>query len=629
MTEPGRRAAAGSRAGAPPREVGLYDYGAIGNLHTAALVSRFGSIDWACLPRFSAPSVFGRLLDRSRGGAFDLAPVERFESEQSYLPSTNILLTRFFLSGGRQVDLIDLLPVGAGPGPDGLGLIVRVIEVRGGSASLRVRIEPRFQYGATAAEWTVDGRELRAGGGTDRLRVRSDLPLQVSGAVAEGVEEVADGRRRTVALAWGDTWPSDEPAEELLRASTRFWQGWVHPPSTPIHRVAGLWHPWVERSELVLKLLSHESTGAFIAAPTTSLPEWPGGPRNWDYRYVWVRDAAFCAQALLLLGHVDESERFLAWVVGRLWDASGARPLRVLYDVAGGVPDAERELDHLTGYAGSRPVRVGNAAGGQFQLDIYGELLDAARLLAARRPDALRPAWPRLVEVVETVARRWSEPDRGIWEMRAEPRPYVHSKLMAWVALDRGADLAQRFAETERAERWRTVREEVRAWILNDGYDRTSHSFVQSAGASVADAANLRIPLVGFLPFEDERVRGTVHRIQEELSNGPFVYRYRNPDGLPGPEGSFLPAAFWMVECLARMGQRRRAVAHWKRLLLAASPLGLYAEEYDPVRRQPLGNFPQAFTHIGVLRAAVALGATDLPSFLVPPLVGVAEPGGG
>jgi alpha,alpha-trehalase len=613
----------GSEAAPTPN---LYDYGAIGNLHTAALVSRFGGIDWACLPRFASPSVFARLLDRRRGGFAELAPAEKYESEQTYLPSTNILLTRSFLSGGRQLDLLDFMPVEPGHGPEGLAMLVRVVEARGGSISLRTGIEPRFQYALEPAAWSGDGGDFVATGSRDRLRVRSDLPLVVEGSRLVGTADLQAGERRSVEIAWGAEWPTPVTPERMLQATTEFWQGWVHPPTTPIHRVAGLWHTWVERSELVLKLLSHEDTGAFVAAPTTSLPEWLGGSRNWDYRYVWVRDAAFCAQALLLFGHYVESERFLSWVVGRLSDADGSRPLRVLYDAHGEAETTERELPYLAGFGGSRPVRVGNAAGEQFQLDIYGELLDAARLLSVRRRNALRAEWPRLVGVTEAVVEHWSQPDRGMWEVRGPPQHYVHSKLMAWVALDRSVDLARRFGDSARAERWVAVRDEVRDWILREGYDPASRSFVQAAGQPVADAANLRIPLVGFLPFDDERVQGTVHRIQEELSVGPFVYRYRVPDGIPGPEGTFLPAAFWMVECLARMGQRRRAFAHWRRLLLVASPLGLYPEEYDPVRRQPLGNFPQAFTHIGVLRAAVALGATQLPAFLIPPSVEEGQP---
>lgn len=601
------------------RPTSVYDYGAVGNLHTAALVSRFGSVDWLCLPRFASPSVFARLLDRLRGGYFEVAPEERCESEQTYLPSTNILLTRFFLSGSRQLDLVDFMPIGPDRPEADFSMVDRIAEARGGPIRVRVAIEPRFAYAAESARWRPEADGFVAEGTVGRLWARADPALAIDGARLVGRGELGPGQRAFAEVGWGEVRGAPDPPEELLRQTTRFWQGWVHPPTTPIHRIAGLWHPWVERSELVLKLLSSERTGLFVAAPTTSLPEWPGGSRNWDYRYAWVRDAAFCAQALLLLGHLVEAERFLTRIVSQLSFRNGSTPLRVLYGADGETDLAERELSHLEGFQGSRPVRVGNGAENQFQLDIYGEVLDAAHLLALRRPSAVEGSYPLLARLTDEVAQLWSNPDRGIWEVRGPPQQYVHSKLMAWVALDRSVGLAQRFDDRVAAERWAPVRDAVREWILTHGYDARSGSFVQAAGSTSIDAANLRIPLVGFLPFDDPRMRGTVARIRRELSVGPFVYRYRAPDGLEGREGTFLPAAFWLVECLARLGQRRRALSHWRRLLLAASPLGLFPEEYDPERRRPLGNFPQAFTHIGVLRAAVALGATETPSFLEPP----------
>jgi GH15 family glucan-1,4-alpha-glucosidase len=599
---------------------GIYDHGVIGNLRTAALVSRFGAVDWACLPRFASPSVFADLLDRRRGGAFTVAPAEGGESEQTYLPSSNVLLTRFFLSGDRQLDLVDFMPIGPSPPDPVPATIVRIVEARGGAIKVRFSIQPRFQYGLESAAWTPENGGFVARGTVDALWESGSAPLAVRDGRLEGTAELAPGERCDVAVGWGSDRPDAPSADELLLGTTRFWQGWVHPPTTPIHRIAGLWHAWVERSELLLKLCSNESTGAFVAAPTTSLPEWPGGSRNWDYRYVWIRDAAFSAQALLLLGHLVEAERFLDWTMGRIVEREGTARLRVMYPADGDGDLRERELPHLEGFARSRPVRVGNVAEQQFQLDIYGELLDAARLLAARRPGAVAPHWPRLVRLTDEVAACWRAPDHGIWEVRDRPRPYVHSKLMAWVAVDRAIDLARRFQDAPSEERWTPVRDAIRAWILDEGFDPGTTSFVQAAGASEIDAANLRIPIVGFLPFDDPRVRGTVERVRRELGRGPFVYRYRASDGLGGPEGSFLPAAFWLVECLARMGARRRAAANFRRLLLAASPLGLFPEEFDPGRRRPLGNFPQAFTHIGVLRAAVALGAAEMPSFLAPPV---------
>jgi GH15 family glucan-1,4-alpha-glucosidase len=602
----------------PVRPPTIYDYGLVGNLHTAVLVSRFGSVDWACFPRFASPSVFARLLDERNGGHFAVAPQEAYESQQTYLPSSNVLLTRFFLRRDRQLDLIDFMPIPAERPAEGIPMICRIAEARGGSIRVRTEISPAFRYGEESARWRPGGSGLVAQGGEDHLWAGSDSSLELSEGRLVGETEIPAGACWRTEVAWGEARPDVPPVEELLRATIRFWQGWVHPPTTPLHRISGLWHAWIERSELVLKLLSSEKTGAFVAAPTTSLPEWPGGRRNWDYRYAWVRDAAFCAQALLLLGHLEEAERFLAWVVGRLSFRDGSAPLRVMYGTDGETDLAERELSHLAGFAGSRPVRVGNAAEGQFQLDIYGELMDAARLLAVRRPRAISAIWPSLSRLSDEVVRCWKQPDRGIWEVRGPPRQYIHSKLMAWVALDRSVSLADRFDDRSAAVRWDPVRDEIREWIVRDGYDPASRSFLQAAGEDATDAANLRIPLVGFLPFEDARVRGTVRRIRRELASGPFVYRYRASDGLAGKEGSFLPAAFWLVECLARMGQRRLAFAYWRKLLLAASPLGLYPEEYDPERRLPLGNFPQAFTHIGMLRAAVALGATELPTFLEP-----------
>jgi GH15 family glucan-1,4-alpha-glucosidase len=612
------RRTAPKRASPATRRLGLYDYGLIGNLRSAALASRFGGIDWLCLPRFASPSVFARILDQRRGGHFDLGPVDAYESDQCYLPSANVLLTRFYLPRDRQLDLIDFMPIPDHGAPDGMPALVRIAETRGGPTRIRADLAPRMNYGTSVPEWTGSGSEFRGAASADQLWVRTSHPLTITAGALLADIDLEDGERCAIELGWGVPPAPAASPEGALRSTIQFWERWVHPQSAPMHRIAGLWHTWVERSELLLKMLSVEETGAFIAAPTASLPEWPGGTRNWDYRFAWIRDAAFCAQALLLLGHYEESERFLLWVLDRAGAEAEPGILRVMYSIEGREVLAERELEHFHGFQSSQPVRIGNAAESQFQLDIYGELLDAARLLAIHRAQVVNPYWPRLRYLTEYVVRRWTEPDHGIWENRGPPRHYVHSKVMAWVTVDRSLDLARRFGDHASVERWTPVREAIRAWVLREGFDPGSGSFVQAAGGTEIDAANLRIPLVGFLPFDDERVRGTVARVRRELGSGPFVYRYRAPDGIDGPEGSFLPAAFWLVECLARIGERRQAVAHFRRLLLAASPLGLFPEEYDPLRQRPLGNFPQAFTHIGVLRAAVALGAMEMPTFLVP-----------
>jgi GH15 family glucan-1,4-alpha-glucosidase len=351
-------------------------------------------------------------------------------------------------------------------------------------------------------------------------------------------------------------------------------------------------------------LLSHEDTGAFVAAPTTSLPEWPGGHRNWDYRYTWIRDAAFAAQALLLLDHVDEAKGFLRWVVGRLRADPTSERLRVVYGSHGEVDLTERSLPHLAGYADSRPVRVGNAAVRQYQLDIFGELLDAAATLSVIDIEFVRSLWTEIAGVVESVARHWRTADHGIWEIRAPPRQYTHSKTMAWVALDRGVRIAGRLhVDDERVVGWAEAADRVRTTILERAYHPELHSFTQTLDGTGLDAAELRIPMVGLLPYSDPRVRSTVRRIRRELSFGPYVFRYRTTDGIPGAEGAFLPCSFWLVESLAQMGERAEAERRLDELAAVGGPLGLFSEACDSRTGQPLGNYPQALSHIALMRA--------------------------
>jgi GH15 family glucan-1,4-alpha-glucosidase len=588
----------------------VYDYGVIGDLRTAALVSRFGSIDWACFPTFSDPSVFGRLLDQHRGGFHQIRVEGASEATQRYLPGTNVLRTHFLVPGNGRLVLTDFMPVEARRIGQRVPSIVRILEAEDGAVPVSVEVDPRFDYGrARDAQWHDEGSgRALASTERDRLTCTSPWAWEFDGARALSVGVLLPGEPTVVRVAWGDV-PSAEAADRLLSDTIRYWRSWVHRPDAPMYRSAHVWHDWVERSELLLKLLSHGDTGAFVAAPTTSLPEWPGGPRNWDYRYVWVRDAAFAAQALLLLGHLREACAYVRWVVSCLTSAGTRARIRTVYDVAGVPPSNETVLDHWAGYDGSRPVRIGNAAADQHQLDIYGEVLDAVGQLVPFEPTFIREHWPLLVRLAERAGRDWTRPDSGIWEARTRPAHYVHSKVMSWVAVDRAAKIATAFGENRTAARWQEQAELMHETILRRGYDDGLGAFIQAFDRPTIDASALRIPMTGFLPFDDPRVQSTVAVIEKRLAKGPFVYRYNNVGSQHGPEGSFLLCSFWLVECLARGGQPDRAVRNFRQLLKAAGPLRLFAEEFDPARRVPLGNYPQAFTHIGVLRAALAIGA--------------------
>ena len=587
----------------------LYDYGLIGNQHTGALVSRDGSIDWLCLPRFDSPSVFGRLLDRPGGGSHQVAPRASYVSHQQYVNGTNVLSTLFELRRGLVLALTDFMPVGPQITlPEGEPRVVRRLIARGGPIEVTVSADPRFDYARRAPSWSFDGVVARADAGPDHLALTAPWAWEPMGRGAISSGTVTPGSPVFAQVRWGDA-PAAEPSPmAMLSVTDAYWRGWVSPEDAPLRRVAARWHPWVERSELVLKLLSYANTGVFVAAPTTSLPEWPGGSRNWDYRYVWIRDAAFTAQVFLLLGHVAEARAYVGWAFDRVAALGEREEVPVIYSVDGGRPPEEVDLTHLEGYLGSRPIRVGNAAAGQRQLDVYGEILDSAMLLEHVDPGFVRERWPIIERLAQRTTELWSQPDQGIWEFRTEPEHYVHSKLMCWVALDRSLQLAKAFGKTEMLDRWSRVADEIRAAILSRGYDDMVGSFTQAFDRPFLDASALRIPLTGFLPANDSRVLRTISAVEQALGRGPFLHRYEGDDGIAGPEGAFLLCSFWLVETLAKCGQMDRALEHWRALLDAAGPLLLFSEQFDPAAGRPLGNYPQAFTHIGVLRAALALG---------------------
>jgi alpha,alpha-trehalase len=591
-------------------QISLGDYGLVGNLHTAALISRFGSIDWACLPRFASPSLFARLIDAHRGGYHQVVPTEPFQSTQRYRPGTCVLETRFRLARHRSLVAIDFMPIAPGIRGETSPMIVRMLRARGGAIRVATRFVPRFDYGRHLPSWRGISSGLEASHGASRLRYRHPTRLQIVENSAVGRIVVTPSDTIALELIWGIRRPGSDSPDSLLRVTEGFWRAWVHHRRSRL-RGSTLPEPgWVERSELTLKLLSHEKTGAFVAAPTTSIPEWPGGRRNWDYRYAWIRDATFACESMLVLGHHAEARSFLRWVFFLLRNEPDHK-LHVMYGAHGETRLQERSLPHLSGLWDSRPVRVGNLAYRQFQLDIYGELLDAALIFSRYDPAFIGRHWTDLARLADQVTYSWRRPDRGIWEVRTPPVHFIHSKVLAWVALDRATKLGIKLGRRSATFRWAHEAWKIRDWVFREGYDPETRSFRRAKGESLPDAANLRIPLVGFLPFEDPRVIGTVHRILRDLCVGPFVYRYGSGDGVPGAEGAFLPASFWLVECLARQHRKPLASDLWRRLLRSGTSLGLFSEEYDPAQKRSLGNFPQALTHIALLRAAHALSESD------------------
>lgn len=599
----------------------LFDYGVIGNMHTASLISNQGSIDWACMPRFASPSVFGRLLDPKKGGFQQVSPVERFVSTQSYRASTNILETFFHLSNDRSLQVTDFMPIFDTAASEEATMIVRRIEARRGPVPIRTAFAPAFDYAQARTQvGRADGRILATAGSYQMAYVPPPGETRMDSDRVETSSEVRPGVPVTVELFWGGRRPTADSAEKLLDRTERYWRRWIADSLPRRQRVSANASQRVERSTLLLKLLSHRDTGAFVAAPTTSLPEWPGGTRNWDYRYSWVRDTAMIATALTRLGLAGEARSFLRWSLGRSHLRKDGK-ICVLYGVHGETDLTERELPHLSGYLNSRPVRIGNGAEYQFQLDIYGSLLSLAYQMTEVDAPFVALEWPQIAQLATDVMELWGTPDCGIWEVRGPPVNYVHSKLMAWVALDRASRLAVRFGHRAEAMQWGEEATKVRTAVLAHGFDRRVNAFVQSFEHHVADASVLRIPIEGMLPYTDPRVLGTIEYVRRHLARGPFVYRYRRPDGIAGPEGAFLLCSFWLIECLARSGQRELAEEYWNALMASSGPLGLFSEEFDPKSGIPLGNFPQAFTHIGVIQAALALEHSDaVPAGVNPPV---------
>lgn len=593
------------------------DYALLSDCHTAALVSSSGSIDWCCMPRFDDGSMFGRLLDWERGGHCSVAPVdERRTPFRDYLDRTLVLETTFRVEGG-EARLLDCLLAPPSETRDERRRLLRVVEGRRGTVRFAIEVMPRFDYGEVEPWLRHHGSGVfSATGGDDGLLVWSDAELEADGAGLRGEVTVRPGERARLLIAYmrpeqvdAGAWVLPEPGEldRRLEDTVAWWRDWAGRL-----RVDGSDAPGVVRSALVLKALAYAPTGAIVAAPTTSLPETWAGERNWDYRYSWIRDSALAARSLARLGAEPEADAFRRFVERST--AGGANDLRIAYGIGGERRLTELEVGHLAGYRGARPVRVGNAASLQRQLDAYGHLVTQSWRWYRRGNPPDDDYWRFLLALVDTAIETWREPDAGIWELRGEPRHFVHSKVLAWAAVDRGLRLAEECMRKAPERRWREARDEMRATIERDGYDDDRGVFVQAFGAPDLDAALLRLPVYGFVDFRDERMVRTADAIVDELATGDgLLRRYRSDDALPGAEGTFLCCSFWLAEVLARQERHEEARAVFDRALATANGVGLFAEEYDAERGEMAGNFPQALTHLAHVEAALALAEHGSP----------------
>ncbi|WP_085638161.1 MULTISPECIES: glycoside hydrolase family 15 protein [unclassified Pseudomonas] len=590
----------------PERQSAIDAHGIIGDMRSAALVNDQGSVDFFCWPEFDSPSIFCSLLDTPDAGIFQLAPdLPEARREQIYLPDTNVLQTRW-LSERAVVEITDLLPVG--DRSDTLPLLMRRVRVVSGQATFRLRCAVRHDYGRAATRAQVDKQDVTfSAAGQPTLRLTSDQPMRIEAQAAVAEFTLKQDQRAAFMLGAGDDPRLGEDHGDLyLERTLKFWRDWLRQST-----YRGRWREMVNRSALAMKLLTSREHGAILAAATFGLPETPAGTRNWDYRYTWIRDASFTVYAFMRLGFVDEANDYMRWLRGRVSDCRGQpMKLNILYAVDGRQELPETELTHLSGHGGARPVRIGNQAYEQIQLDIFGELMDAVYLVNKYGDAISHEGWKHVQEVVDQVCETWQNEDVGIWEMRGEQHHFLHSRLMGWVALDRAIRLASKRSLPAPFARWDQTRQAIHSDIWDNFWNEERGHFVQYLGGTALDGSMLLMPLVRFVSAKDPRWLSTLDAIERHLVRDGMVYRYRNDDtgidGLPGTEGAFAACSFWYVECLARAGQVDKAHLEFEQLLRYANPLGLYAEEFDS-RGRHLGNTPQALTHLALISAACFL----------------------
>ena len=586
---------------------GINEYGIIGNGRTTALVSNEGSIDWCCLPRFDSPSTFAAMLDDEKGGRFQIKPQGHFSFYQSYLSDTNVLQTSFQTDTG-EATVVDFMPCyrTARHRWNQFDEIHRIVSCNKGHIVMEVVFEPMPDYARIEPLLKVSKHGVTVTGNTETLALSSEVPFVVSDGRAIGQFELGKGEKAEFILRYGSDQPRHptvyRPAYKL-KQTTEYWRQQVE-----ACLFSGPWREAILRSYLTLHLLVYSPTGAIVAAPTTSLPEQIGGERNWDYRFTWLRDASLTLNALAHLGHTEEAVGFFSWLV-TVCAKCGARA-QILYDIDFKTPLKEQELNHLEGYRGSRPVRIGNDAYGQLQLDVFGEVLEAAYNYLNIGGYISRRTWESIESFVNAACENWQLPDSGIWEVRSGPHHFVYSKLMCWVAVDRGIRIAEKLGYEKDLTRWRESAQAIRDDILNKGWNPQRRAFTQHYDTTALDASNLLISLFGFLPVSDSRIVSTIERTVEELSSDGLLRRYRSEetdDGLSGSEGAFLWCSFWLVRNLIRLGKLQDAKALYEKLLGYSNHLGLLSEMVDPGSGEALGNFPQALTHLAVIVTGLEL----------------------
>ncbi|MDB5816542.1 MAG: glycoside hydrolase 15-related [Rhizobacter sp.] len=576
----------------------IEDYAVIGDCHTAALVGRDGSIDWMCVPRFDGDACFAALLGGPEHGRWLLAPAGKvLATRRQYRDGTLILETEFECDGGS-VRIVDFMP-----GDHGHRNLVRIVEGLEGTVAMRMELVLRLDYGSIVPWVRHAEGGLLATAGPDTLRLHSAIPTRGHDMKSMAEFEVNAGQRIPFVLDHRRSYEPTQPpidAEAGLLGLEAEWREW-----SARSTYQGRWPAQVERSLITLKALTYRTTGGVVAAPTTSLPEWIGGVRNWDYRYCWLRDSTFALNSLLMAGYTREADSWRQWLLGAV--AGSPDDLRIMYSITGRRRIEERELDWLPGYFGSSPVRIGNAASTQFQLDVYGEVMNTLYIARAAGLDGDAYVWKFQKALLKFLEKAWHEPDEGIWEVRGPRQHFTHSKVMAWVAFDRAVKTVEKFGEDGPLDEWRAIRDEIHHEICTRGYDAGRNTFKQHYDTEAVDASLLLLPLVGFLPPSDARIRGTVEAIEHDLMTRGLVQRYSTDtgcDGLPGEEGTFLPCSFWLVDCLVLIGREEEAEALFERLLMLANDVGLLAEEYDPMAGRMLGNFPQALTHMALINSA-------------------------